>query len=326
MSEAIQTFRQFPYRGYPRGARAMLRSEARVFRSSEALLVAGLEARGYEEVILPVIDYADPYAAVEGHAARKAAYRFVDPAGELVTLRSDFTPMVARALAPTVMTEQLPLRVFYRGEVVRNDARQIGAGRVFHQVGAEIVGDDSIDADVEVVALAVDLARSAGAKPRLVLQDHELTPALLRGCDLTVTDEQALRSALSSRDTARVESLVSRLDSKRSETLRRVLRGTAVAMDFRQFPETADSSARLEAITCGARQLDAGAVLLSIDIEEESSSYYTGFRFRLHDPRSRQPIVEGGRYDRLYSCFGTGIPAAGLTLTLDALPGTGRCV
>jgi len=50
---------------------------------------------------------------------QKQSYRFVDREGDLVAIRADFTPMLARTLAPTVAAGELPLRLFYRGDVIR---------------------------------------------------------------------------------------------------------------------------------------------------------------------------------------------------------------
>jgi ATP phosphoribosyltransferase regulatory subunit HisZ len=80
--------------------------------------VALLEAAGFAEVVLPIIDFAEPYAGITAPAAAKQSYRFTDREGELVAVRSDFTPMVARALAPTIAPTLGAdvLRVFYRGD------------------------------------------------------------------------------------------------------------------------------------------------------------------------------------------------------------------
>ena len=62
-----------------------------------------LTVDGFAEVVVPVIDYAEPYAALESDA--RGTYRFVDRDGDLVAIRSDFTPMVARSLAPEIVQD-----------------------------------------------------------------------------------------------------------------------------------------------------------------------------------------------------------------------------
>src|SRR5438105_4309368 len=103
---------------YPTGVRALLIDEAARRRRVETRFVSALELAGFAEVVLPIIDYLDPYGPLLDRQSARQSYRFVDREGELVSIRSDFTPMLARALAPVLREEELPLRVFYRGDVI----------------------------------------------------------------------------------------------------------------------------------------------------------------------------------------------------------------
>src|SRR5438045_9531778 len=81
------------------------------------------------EVILPILDYVDIYTTLRSAEAAKRMYRFTDRDGDLVALRSDFTPIVARALAPAIAKDDLPLRIYYRGDVIRCDRTRLGTNR-----------------------------------------------------------------------------------------------------------------------------------------------------------------------------------------------------
>ena len=150
---------------YPVGARALLIEETARRRRIESRFVSMLEAAGFAEVVLPIIDFAEPYAAVTDRGAARHSYRFVDRDGELVSIRSDFTPMVARALAPAIAAEDLPLRVFYRGDVIRCEATRLGANRELFQIGAELIGDGS---DLEMLQLAASIAGEFVRNPTIV--------------------------------------------------------------------------------------------------------------------------------------------------------------
>ena len=151
---------------YPTGARPLLIEETARRRRIESRFVSLLEDAGYAEIVLPIIDFAEPYARVTARNAAKQSYRFTDREGELVAIRSDFTPMVARALAPAIDGE--PLRVFYRGDVVRCEATRLGTNRELFQIGAELVGDASADADAEVLRLAGAIAETLSDEPLIV--------------------------------------------------------------------------------------------------------------------------------------------------------------
>lgn len=141
---------------YPTGARPLLVAETARRRRIESRIVALLEQAGFAEVVVPVIDFAEPYAAVTDRDTVRNSYRFTDRDGELVSVRADFTPMVARALAPSLTN--LPLRVFYRGDVVRCEASRLGANRELFQIGAELIGDGSPEADDEMMQIVTTIA------------------------------------------------------------------------------------------------------------------------------------------------------------------------
>jgi ATP phosphoribosyltransferase regulatory subunit HisZ len=154
---------------YPTGVRPLLIEEAARRRRVESRFVEVLERAGFAEIVLPIIDYADAYGPLQ--ARSRQSYRFIDREGELVSLRSDFTPMVARALAPAITGAELPLRVFYRGDVIRCDPSRLGSNREMFQIGAEIVGDASPEADREILRVASEIAAAFVAKPLVVTDD-----------------------------------------------------------------------------------------------------------------------------------------------------------
>ena len=157
---------------YPTGARPLLIEETARRRAIESRFVTLLEGAGFAEVVLPIIDFAEPYMGVMERDAAKQSYRFTDREGELVAIRSDFTPLVARALAPSLNGH--PLRVFYRGDVIRCQSTRLGANREMFQIGAELVGDASAEADVAMLQLAAAIATTFTPQPLVVHTGPEL--------------------------------------------------------------------------------------------------------------------------------------------------------
>ena len=261
-------------------------------RSVESRFVSLLESSGFAEIVLPIIDFAEPYAAVTRRETAKESYRFTDREGELVAIRSDFTPMVARALAPTLGDSALPLRVFYRGDVIRAEASRLGSNRELFQIGAEIVGDDSAAADIEVLLLAATIAQAFGIEPLVVFTDASVIEPF----------DAATRAAL----------LTRRMSPDLPPLARKIIDGSATVADAR--------STRLSHI---AAELEGDArFALQLDDADAGAGYYTGLRFRVFGSDRRTLIAQGGRYDGLYGRFGHPAPAIGFTFTIDELPVT----
>src|SRR5438105_10546185 len=277
---------------YPTGVRPLLIAESARRRGVEARIVSILERARFDEVILPIIDYAEPYAAVAAIDSSQT-YRFIDRDGDLVAVRSDFTPMVARALAPAITSGDLPLRVFYRGDVIRYRTSRLGANREMFQIGAEIVGDPSPRADIEVLSLVSSLLRELGTTPIVVFTDATIPERIAGGPD------PALREALAAK----------RLPPKPLELVRRLTAGTATTRDLREFGPTKEVAERLDAIAGAA----GDGCALHLDDVDRVRGYYTGLRFRAYDTATRSTIAQGGRYDDLYEKFGAPAPAVGFT-------------
>jgi ATP phosphoribosyltransferase regulatory subunit len=277
---------------YPTGARPLLIEETARRRRVETRFVQLLEEARYAEVVLPIIDFAEPYAEVVDREAMRASYRFVDREGELVAVRADFTPMVARALAPSLTSDAFPLRVFYRGDVIRPEASRLGANRELFQIGAELIGDGSIEADVEVLTCVAELVRAFGGRPLVVYNDASLFRAF----------DDATREAL----------VTKRTRDDLPPLARKMLDGTATIDHVREFDPRA--AARLDAL---AAALDPRVFALHLDDVEDGAGYYTGLRFRVYGADARKAIAQGGRYDALYARFGHDAPAIGFTFTID---------
>lgn len=284
---------------YPTGARPLLIDETARRRRIETRFVSMLEESGFAEVVLPIIDFAEPYAPLTGRDAARQSYRFTDREGELVAIRSDFTPMVARALAPAISTSDLPLRVFYRGDVIRCEATRLGANRELFQIGAEIVGDGSSAADIEILRLSADLAEAFGVRPLVVYNDASIVSRF----------DAATRAALKSR----------RIHSGLPPLARRLIGGEATLDDVRAFDAAA--AQRLEAIGAAFEGDTRFALHLDdLDDLDTESGYYTGLRFRVYGGDGlRKRVAQGGRYDTLYGWFGSDAPAIGFTFTIDDL-------
>src|SRR5258708_5187430 len=124
----------------PTGVAALLFESARARRRVEGRVAGVVGGQGYVEAILPILDYLEPYGALLTPASRGELYRFIDRDGEQLALRADFTPMLARLLAPRLHSLRLPLRLFYRGDVVRYEESRPGSRRELYQMGVELLG------------------------------------------------------------------------------------------------------------------------------------------------------------------------------------------
>lgn len=306
----------------PTGVAALLFESAKRRREMEQRLVGRLTEAGYAEAILPILDYLEPYESLLTPASRGELYRFIDRDGEQLALRADFTPMLARLLAPRLHSMSLPLRLFYRGDVIRYEEERAGRQREFYQLGAELLGVPGEPGEREVLRLFLEALSVMQRKIQVVLGLAGCLDRLLLGCG--APDPAALASALARRDRSEVRRVCPDLipvvenglperPEDLGESEGRRLRGL---LDLRDelagaFPEV---DLFVDLAEFARHGLDP-----RLTPEGGDRSYYDGLVFRAFAGASALPVGGGGRYDRMFEALGAKVPAAGFSVSVDRL-------
>lgn len=318
----------------PWGSRDLLPAACRLRRALTSTVLSTFEAWGYEPVATPAIEYFEVLGRGLSEADRRGCVRFIAAgSGELVTLRADVTPQVARMLAQRLGGE-LPADVVHRfsyaAEVLRQptEARQRAE---IHQVGIELVGDGDPAADAELVALADASLRAAGLRRfRLDLAHTAIARGLLDGLGLPEArraeaharlarkDREGLARALEhygcSAAPSRATVALCDLFGTPAQVLARaseVLAGTDVDEALGQLTATLEHLRAFGDDVVSRVTLDLG--------EARGFDYYSGIRVRGWAPGVHHPVVRGGRYDGLPRRYGVPLPATGFAVDLDAL-------
>ncbi|MEE4199336.1 ATP phosphoribosyltransferase regulatory subunit [Erythrobacter sp.] len=137
-------------------------SAARITAAMRACLET-LDAHGYDRVRPPLLEFEHSLASRMLGAGTQRCFRMTDPASlETLALRSDITPQVGRIAATSMKHAPRPLRLAYAGDVALIRASQLDPARERLQLGAELIGADTVAAASEIVTLAVAALRAAG--------------------------------------------------------------------------------------------------------------------------------------------------------------------
>ena len=121
-----------------------------------------LDSHGYDRVQTPSIEFEKSMASRLSGISPRRMFRFVDPASlRMMALRSDITPQVGRLAATSLAQAARPLRLCYSGQVVIIKGDGLDPARERLQVGAELIGSDSVAAAREIVALAIEALQAA---------------------------------------------------------------------------------------------------------------------------------------------------------------------
>jgi ATP phosphoribosyltransferase regulatory subunit len=311
----------------PAGMRDLLPVEARRQASLARRVLESFELFGYERVAVPAFEYAEVLERGLGVLDPHEVLRFVEPeTGEVVALRPDMTPQVARLLATRLASAPLPARLCYEGAVLRRRRERARRQRQIAQAGVELVGCPGAKGDLEVLRVAVAAARAAGLVEFVVDLGHaRVAGALLESVEPAA--RARLVEALDVKDAVELErwGRASGLGPAELAALRALpdLHGAedVFARARRALSATAalPALAELEALWRAASDDGIGSRLV-IDLGEiRRFAYYTGPTFQILAEGPGRPVGAGGRYDGLFDRFGLPRPAAGFAVDLDNL-------
>ncbi|MBB5710386.1 ATP phosphoribosyltransferase regulatory subunit [Sphingomonas xinjiangensis] len=295
----------------PPAADAAARLEARVLGHARLY--------GYEQVDPPLAEFADELATRLKAGGVRDAVRFIDPVSQrTLAIRPDLTAQVGRIAATRMGHHPRPVRLCYAGQVLRLSGSELDPQRAMRQIGAELIGLDSVAAASEVVQVAIEALHAAG----------------ITGLAIDFTLPDLVDTLAAGRlDPATLETLRDRLDAKDA--------GGVAAIDRRYLPliEAAGpferAMAKLRSIDAGnalASRLDGisriassldGQVALTLDpTERHGFEYQSWLGFSLFAQGVRAEIGRGGTYTVLHD-EGREEPAVGFSLYADPVLDTG---
>ncbi len=307
----------------PMGVRDFPPDGAEDIKGVEECLMGEFTRWGYRRVITPFFESLETISAGLGDNLRDKILKFVDPStGDVVALRPDITPQIARLVATQLRDETGPLRLCYNERVIRFEEKGSGKEREIFQVGCELMGLSSPEADGEIIALAVKALEKLGIGKLVLDIGHTGFLRFLLG--KTGNARKEIEEALKKKDQEALEKVVSKASIPR--TTREVILSLIELYGNR---EVLNKFKNVKTIRKYLRELgDVLALLdqfglsceINVDLGElRGFNYYTGVAFEIILPCISSPLVRGGRYDELVGKYGYDCPATGFAIDTEAL-------
>ena len=139
-----------------------------------------VEKYGFEEIETPIFEFTEVFARNLGDTSdivTKEMYCFEDRGGESLTLRPEGTAGAIRAFVSNGMQQNLPLKVYYQGPMFSYERPQKGRQRQFTQFGVELLGAETPQADIEVIAMAYEFLEKLGLQGQVAVEINSLGDA-----------------------------------------------------------------------------------------------------------------------------------------------------
>ena len=303
----------------PRGTRDLLPEDTLRWQWAEARAREVFARYGYSEIRTPIFEDYELFARSSGESSdvvQKEMYRFTDMGDRALALRPENTAGVVRAYLESGMGGRSRIhKLWYMGPMFRYGRPQKGRYRQFHQIGAELIGSAAPGADVEMIALFVDLYRAWGIDGLVVAVNSVGTPATrLAYGDLLRAWLAPVTTQLSADSQARLVTNPLRVLDTKSEV------DLALFQQLPPAPRMVDhldqDSAEHWAAVCAG--LDAVGVAYEVDHGlVRGLDYYTRTAFEVHDRAlgAQSALGGGGRYDGLIEQLG-GPPTPGVGFSI----------
>ncbi len=266
---------------------------------------------GFAEMSTPIIEFTEVFSRTLGETSdvvTKEMYSFSRGDGESLTLRPEGTAGVCRAVISNGLSHQMPLKVFYRGPMFRYERPQKGRQRQFSQVGVELLGVPSPQADIEIIALGAQFLDSLGLGGKVSLEINTLGDGDSRDAYRAelVDYLKGFEEKLSPDSRARLERNPMRILDSKDEGDKAIVEGAPVMTDSLN-----DVSRKFfDELLAG---LDAIGVAYTVNPHiVRGLDYYchTAFEFVTTELGAQGTVLAGGRYDGLVKQMG-GPPTPG---------------
>ncbi len=303
----------------------VLPSEARHIEELRRELLDMARCYGYELVIPPLLEHLESLLSGAASALDLQTFKLVDQlSGRMLGLRADSTPQVARIDAH-LLNRRGVTRLCYCGPVLHTRPGGPHATREPLQLGAEIYGHAGLEADLEVLSLALAGLSAVKAQALAVdMADARIVRALTADMALSATGLSQIHAALAAKDLSELKVLTrdAPAASRRGLlALPQLYGGTEVLTEAEKLlpagPLIAQALAELRWL---AHRVEG--VRVSFDLADlRGYAYYSGATFSIYARGGSDALVRGGRYDEVGAVFGRNRPAAGFSLDLKALVG-----
>ena len=312
----------------PDGVEEVLPAQAESVESLRRLLLDLYRSWGYRLVIPPLMEFTESLLVGLGEDLDLLTFKLTDQlSGRTLGIRADITPQVARIDAHS-LAEAGVTRLCYAGSTLHTRPKSPFASRSPIQLGAELYGDDSLGADVEVVRLMLATLETAGLSDitldlghvgvyEAVRQHAELSPEL----EKTVFDALQrksvpdLREALAGLDSAAADAILALVELHGDEAV--LDRAREVFAD--SVPPALEAVNVLQEVAVDIRRQHPDLSIYFDLAELRGYHYHTGLVFAAYVPGCGQALANGGRYNDVGAVFGRSRPATGFATDLKAL-------
>ncbi len=310
----------------PEGTKDFLFEECLSTRTVSHILGEVFNKRGFHEVLTPGIEFYDVFSNPAAAIPQENMFKLSDSKGRLMVLRPDSTLPIARMAATRLQNEVLPIRLYYNQRVYRSNRGLTGKSNEVMQTGIELLGASGKRADIEIITTATEALAKCVPDFRIELGHAAFFKSLVKKLSVTENQREDIRCYIESKNYSALNTLLDSLEQTKAvaaiRRLPRLFGGEEVLGEAYELFDDEDVLRPLEYLKEIYHSLTAFGLgeRLIIDLGlVQRNDYYSDIVFSGYVEGSGEPVLIGGRYDRLLDIFGSPMAASGFGINADAL-------
>ncbi|MCR5743601.1 MAG: ATP phosphoribosyltransferase regulatory subunit [Lachnospiraceae bacterium] len=312
----------------PEGMRDRYNEECARKENIKGRLMKVIHSYGYRDIETPTIEFFDIFNKDKGSVISRDMFKLFDKENNTLVIRPDITPAIARAVSKYFADEDMPIRLSYCGNTFVNSQGHQGKMKEATQVGAELIGDETSDADAEMIALIIDTLKSTGLLEFQVDIGHVgFFEGIVEEAGLDEEETLELKELLEAKNYFGIDELLS-ANNVSEESKNVILKITESYGTIEQISGIRDITKNEKIISSVDYLEKLYQILKFYGLEQYVTfdlgtlshyKYYTGIIFQAYTYGTGEMIVTGGRYDKLISQFGKNSASVGFGINLDML-------
>ena len=307
----------------PEGTRDLLYSEADLYEKVTSDFTKIYESAGFGRVVTPAIENYDLIAAINRSIQQENLYKLTDNTGHLLVIRPDNTTPIARVAATKLKNAPLPQKLYYNQSIYRINSENSGKRNEILQSGIELVGAGGLKSDLLCIMTALETLKCLNLNFKLEIGHVGYFNALLSELNLSEDEAITVRSFVEAKNFVSLNMFDKNLQNEKIRKLPLLYGNEEVFAEAEKLAEgNADAIAALDYVRALYDLLVSAGygddIMIDMGIVHKFD-YYTGLVFRGYIDNAGEPVLKGGRYDKLLDSFDFDTPATGFAINVCAV-------
>ncbi|MBO5220136.1 MAG: ATP phosphoribosyltransferase regulatory subunit, partial [Clostridia bacterium] len=307
----------------PEGTRDLLYSEADLYEKVTSDFTKIYESAGFGRVVTPAIENYDLIAAINRSIQQENLYKLTDNTGHLLVIRPDNTTPIARVAATKLKNAVLPQKLYYNQSIYRINSENSGKRNEILQSGIELVGAGGLKSDLLCIMTALETLKCLNLNLKLEIGHVCYFNALLSELNLSEDEAITVRSFVEAKNFVSLNMFDKNLQNEKIRKLPLLYGNEEVFAEAEKLAEgNADAIAALDYVRALYDLLVSAGygddIMIDMGIVHKFD-YYTGLVFRGYIDNAGEPVLKGGRYDKLLDSFDFDTPATGFAINVCAV-------